>query len=148
MIEGVFIKKIVKNSDERGFFSEVLKDDDSFFKEIRQTSYSETKPGIIKAFHYHKLQDDYFFVPRGNIVVVLYDLREESITYQNTEVIRTGEDNPLLIYIPKGVAHGYKVLGNSQAGVFYHMTKSYNPDDEHRIPYDDKEIGFDWETAK
>ena len=46
------------------------------------------------------------------------------------------------------VAHGYRVLGNEPAGLFYHTTEVYDPSDpdELRIPHDDPRIGFDWRT--
>ncbi len=148
MIEGVKIKKVVRHCDDRGFFCEVLKDNDEFFREIRQTSYTETFPGIIKAFHYHEKQEDIWFVVSGMAQVVLHDLRENSCTKRETQVIYAGEDNPVLIYIPIGVAHGYRVLGNKKVGLFYHTTESYNAEDpdEKRIPFDSPEIGFDWNT--
>ncbi len=146
MIEGVKIKKLERHCDDRGFFVEVLKDTDAFFENIAQTSYTETYPGVIKAFHYHEKQVDIWFVASGMAQVVLYDMRENSSTKGETQVIYAGEDNPVLIYIPIGVAHGYKVLGNKKVKLFYHTTKSYDPKnpDEKRIPYDDPKIGFDW----
>ena len=147
-IVGVEIKKLARHSDDRGFFTEVLKSDDAFFKHIKQTSYTETYPGVIKAFHHHEKQDDIWFVAKGMAQVVLYDLRKDSKTKGKTQVIYAGEDNPLLIKIPTKVAHGYKVLGNKKVCLFYHTTEAYNSKnpDEHRIPYDSKEVGFDWST--
>ena len=147
MIKDVRIKKVVRHNDDRGYFCEVLKDDDKFFKNIKQTSYTETFPGVIKAFHYHEKQDDIWFVVSGMAQVVLHDLRENSESRGETQVIYAGEDNPLLIYIPIGVAHGYRVLGNKKVGLFYHTTESYNAEDpdEKRIPFDSPEIGFNWE---
>jgi dTDP-4-dehydrorhamnose 3,5-epimerase len=85
-------------------------------------------------------------VASGNIRAVLYDRREDSPTFGTTQVIFAGETNPVLIVIPPGVAHGYQVLGNKPALVFYHTTESYKAEnaDEERIPFDDKTIGFDW----
>lgn len=148
MIEGVKVKKLVKHCDDRGFFMEVLRDDEGLMSKFGQSSYTETHPGVIKAFHWHKKQDDLWFVPKGMAQVVLHDLREDSATKGETQVIYAGEDNPVLILIPKGVAHGYRVIGNKPVGLFYHTTESYNPDDpdEERIDFDDPSIGFDWET--
>lgn len=39
-----------------------------------------------------------------------------------------GEDNPMLLLIPKGVAHGYRVLGETPLTIIYFTTMSYNPD--------------------
>jgi dTDP-4-dehydrorhamnose 3,5-epimerase len=59
-----------------------------------------------------------------------------------------GEENPSVLLIPKGVAHGYRVLGQKPLMIVYFTTESYNPDspDEYRINYDDPSINFDWET--
>ena len=148
MIQGVKIKQLVKHCDDRGYFVEVLRDDDKLLRKFGQTSFTITYPGVIKAFHYHAKQDDLWFVASGNAQIVLCDLRKSSKTYKETQVIYAGEDNPCLVLIPVGVAHGYRVLGKKPVGLFYHVTHSYdlkNPD-ELRRPYDDKEIAFDWKT--
>jgi len=82
------------------------------------------------------------------VQVVLYDLRRNSPTYKQTNVFYMGEKNYALLLIPPGVAHGYRVLGNKPAGLFYHVDQTYNPNnpDEERIPFNNRKIGFDWET--
>lgn len=146
MIKGVAIKKIISFHDDRGFFAEVAKFGEETFHEIRQTSYTETYPGIIKAFHWHKKQWDIWFVVKGHAQVVLHDLRKNSPTKGQTDVFFPGEDNKMLIAIPAGVAHGYQVLGNTPMGMFYHTTEPYNPKnpDENRISFDSSKINFDW----
>lgn len=148
MIDGVKTKKINHIHDDRGFLAEILKFGEETFFEIKQTSYTETYPGVIKAFHWHKRQVDIWFVVRGMAQVVLYDLREDSPTYKETDVLYSGEENPFLILIPPGVAHGYRVLGMANVGLFYHTSEAYDPEnpDEERIAFDDSKIGFDWST--
>lgn len=148
LIAGVKIKEVVQHSDDRGFFAEVLKFGEEAFAEIKQTSYTETYPGVIKAFHWHKKQTDIWFVARGMAQVVLRDLREDSPTHGFVNVLYAGEKNYLLISIPPGVAHGYRVLGTKPVGLFYHTTEAYDPQnpDEERIPWNDPNIGFDWTT--
>lgn len=148
MIDGVKTKKIVPHYDDRGFFSEILKFGEETFHEIKQTSYGETYPGVIKAFHWHKRKWESWCVVKGSAQVVLYDWRDSSPTKGQTDIFYTGEKNPLLISIPPGVAHGYKVLGAGPIGVIYHVSEPYNPKDpdEERIPFDSPLIGFDWET--
>ena len=148
MIKDVQVKKLVKHVDDRGFFMEVLRDDDELLRKFGQFSMSLTYPGVIKAFHYHKLQDDLWFFPAGNAQVVLYDMRADSPTQGETNVFYMGEHNPSLLYIPIGVAHGYRVLGNTPAIITYVTTESYQTGqpDEFRIPWNDPAIGFDWET--
>ena len=148
MIKDVQVKKLIKHVDDRGFFMEILRDDDNLLKRFGQASMSMTYPGVIKAFHYHKKQDDLWFFPSGNAQVVLYDMREDSPTKGETNVFYMGENNPILLYIPIGVAHGYRVLGNTPATIVYFTTESYDPKcpDELRIAWDDPSIGFEWST--
>ena len=126
----------------------MIKFGEETFHEVKQTSYTETFPGVIKAFHWHKIQWDVWFVVRGSAQVVLHDLREDSSTKGETQVIYAGEDNSVLISIPPGVAHGYRVLGDERVCLFYHTSEAYDPKnpDEERIPFNDPSINFDWQT--
>ncbi|KKQ79195.1 MAG: dTDP-4-dehydrorhamnose 3 5-epimerase-like protein [Parcubacteria group bacterium GW2011_GWC2_38_7] len=148
MINGVALKQMKRWCDDRGFFCEVIKFGEETFHEVKQTSYTETLPGVIKAFHWHKKQWDVWFVLKGVAQVVLYDCREDSSTKGETQVIVCGEDNPVLISIPPGVAHGYRVLGNTRVGLLYHTSEAYDPKepDELRIDFNDPKINFDWST--
>ncbi len=146
MIQGVAIKRLTAHSDERGLLIEVIRADDDIFAEIKQTTYTEAYPGVIKAFHWHKRQRDIWFFARGMAQVVLHDLRDSSTTYRMTQTLFMGERNPIALSIPARVAHGYKVLGIEPALLFYHSTEVYSSEapDEERIPYDHPAIGFDW----
>ena len=145
-IHDVVVKELVTRSDDRGYFREILREDDNLLRRFGQTSITKTYPGVIKAFHWHNHQDDIWYVASGMASVVLHDRREGSPTKGVTQVVYAGEDNPVIILIPSGVAHGYQVLGNQPVILFYHVTKAYDPKnpDEERIPWDEPEIGFDW----
>ena len=148
MIKDVKIKKLTIHTDDRGFFTELVKIGEETFKQVKQTNYTETYPGVIKAFHYHKKQWDIWFVSSGMAEVVLYDLRKNSPTKGETMVFYSGEDNRQLIAIPPGVAHGYRVLGKKKVGLLYHVTEPYDPKkpDEERISFDSPIIGYKWGT--
>jgi len=147
MIEGIKIKKLKVNEDVRGDFREILKDNEGLMENIRQISIGKTKPGIIKAFHWHKNQDDIFYLMKGKLLVVLYDNREKSSTKGEIQTILLEDSSdPELVFIPRGVFHGYKVLGDKVAEVLYIMNNVYdssNPDEE-RVDYNDPSINFDW----
>ena len=148
MIKGVAIKNVVSHHDDRGFFAELLKDGEGTYYDIKQTSYSETYPGVIKAFHWHKRQWDIWCVVKGVGQVVLYDLRDDSSTKGETQVVYCGERDMKVIVIPPGVAHGYRVLSSGPMGIIYHTTEAYDPNqpDEERIPHDSPMINFNWQT--
>lgn len=143
------VKKLIKFADDRGYFMEVWRDDDLLLEKFGQLSASLTYPGVIKAFHYHKKQDDIWFFPAGNAQVVLHDLRDESPTKGKTDVYYMGENHLISLFIPRGVAHGYRVLGQQPAVITYLTNNSYDPKDpdEYRISYDDKTINFNWDTV-
>lgn len=145
MIQDVYTKKVIKHVDERGFFAELVKSGEKTFHEVLQTSYSETKSGVVKAWHIHDYWEIWCII-KGRAKVVLYDMRPDSKTYGQTQVIYTGEDNMLVISIPGNVAHGYKVIGRKNLGIIYHSARAYNPKNKtiREIPFDEATINFDW----
>ena len=148
-IEGVQIIGIKSHDDERGFFREVYKKS-AINVSARQVSLSLTKPGIIKAFHWHNSQFDIWHLVSGRALVVLYDIRKNSATAGLTMSFVMDETDPKLIVIPKKVAHGYKALGKGPMLMLYIMDREYNrkKPDEWRMDFDDKRIGFNWESEK
>lgn len=148
-IKGVRMMKKVAHSDERGFFMEVIRLDEKILKKLNQVSVSLTKPGVVKAFHWHKGQDDLFCLLEGEVVVILFDLRKRSGTYGKRMIVKMSENNKKTLFIPKGVAHGYKVIGKRAAMMLYVMDREYNrrKPDEQRIDADDDLIGAEWDRV-
>jgi dTDP-4-dehydrorhamnose 3,5-epimerase len=142
-MEGVRIKNLVENSDFRGSFTEILRDTDGLLEKICQVSISKTAPNIIKAFHCHEKQDDVFYVMKGKINLVLHNP-----TQNKTESMILHEDSNKIVLIPRGIYHGYQVLGGKSAEVLYMMSNTYNPKkpDELRIDFNDKKINYKWNT--
>lgn len=145
MIYGVEIKKLVTHTDERGFFREIIRKTDSFFKEgFGQWSHSMMYAGVIKAWHIHKKQVDWWYVSNGVLKVALYDNRKDSATYKEIIELLMGDNQPAqILRIPPGVAHGCNCI-QGPCNLFYVTSSVYNPSDEGRILYNDKEIGYDW----
>jgi len=145
VIEGTVLEGLVTHTDERGFFREIIRVTDEFFAEgFGQWSHSLMYPGVIKAWHIHKKQIDWWYVCNGLLKVALHDTRPDSPSYRETMEFLMGDDQPArLVRIPPGVAHGCKCL-SGPANLFYVTSSVYDPDDEGRIAYDDPEIGYDW----
>ena len=145
MIQGVEIKELVTHPDERGFFRELIRATDPFFAGgFGQWSQSFVLHNVVKAWHLHREQIDWWYVPLGLLKVALHDLRDGSPTRGETMELFLGDSHPpRIVRIPPGVAHGCKVLSAS-AHLFYMTSKIYNPSDELRVPHDDPKIGYDW----
>ncbi len=147
MIEGVKVKKLKVIPDERGRLMEILRSDDKeFFEKFGQVYMTTVKPGVVKAWHYHKIQRDNFCCVKGKIRVGLYDAREKSSTFKKTMDITLSLDDPKLISIPSGVYHGFKGIADEESIVINTPTELYNHTnpDEYRIDADKNDIPFDW----
>ena len=145
MIEGVVLKKLLTHTDDRGFFREIIRVTDEFFKEgVGQWSHSLMFDGVIKAWHYHNIQTDWWYVATGVLRVGLLDLRKDTSSYKETMDFYMGDlQSAQVVRIPQGVAHGCKTI-QGPVNLFYVTSHVYNPEDEIRIPFDDPEMGFDW----
>jgi dTDP-4-dehydrorhamnose 3,5-epimerase len=145
MIEGVILQDLVTHADERGFFREIIRVTDDFFKEgFGQWSHSLMYQGVVKAWHVHQLQIDWWYVGIGVLKVALHDTRSGSATFRETMDLQMGENQTVrVLRIPPGVAHGCKCI-SGPAHLFYITSRIYDPADEGRIPYDDPAVGYDW----
>ena len=152
LIEGVRIQPFSIYPDDRGYFLEVQRLGQGLAADFphatTQVSAALNFAGTIKAFHYHLEQRDCWTPARGMMQVVLADLRLESPTFGKRNTIYVGQMRPWQILIPRGVAHGYKVIGSEEAMLIYMTDRLYNPADEGRIPYNDPSINYDWETQR
>ncbi len=144
-ITGVQIKSLKTNSDERGFFREVVRVSDPFFEgePFAQWSHSRMIKNVVKAWHYHHVQIDWWYVPIGRIMTVLFDNREESPTYKTKMEFEMGEEAPLCVKILPGVLHGCKVL-SAEAHLMYITSVTYNANEEGRFPYNSSLVGQNW----
>jgi len=147
LIEGVVTKKLKVIPDERGRLMEMLRCDDDFFVKFGQVYMTTAYPGVVKGWHYHKIQADNMVIIRGMMKIVLYDGREDSKTYRQINEFFMGEHNPLLLHIPSGVLHGFKCISETEAVCINIPTEAYlyEKPDEYRVDPHDGSIPYDWE---
>ena len=146
MIDGITVRKLQRFVDERGFFSELLREDWNGLLEddnIVQFNLSYSYPDIVRAWHRHlRGQVDYFLCITGSIKVCAYDDREDSETYGELDEIILSENDFKIARIPGILWHGYKAIGEDPVKVLYGVNKLYDYDDpdEERRPWDDETI--------
>jgi len=145
VIEGIVFKALTTHTDQRGFFREIIRGNEDFFAEgFGQWSHSLMYDGVIKAWHLHDVQTDWWYVVSGVLRVGLCDRRPQSSTFGQTVDVLMGDHQPAhALKIPPGIAHGCKAL-QGPVHLLYVTSHTYNPDDELRIAHDDPEIAFDW----
>jgi dTDP-4-dehydrorhamnose 3,5-epimerase len=111
---------------------------DMFEGEEFQINYSILYPGVVKAWHRHQHQDDYFCVLNGMAQVGIVN------EHGGTKYF-IGEHNPAVVHVKAGEWHGLTCVGNEPCGLLYLVTKKYDHEspDEERCPFD-KYVGKDW----
>jgi dTDP-4-dehydrorhamnose 3,5-epimerase len=151
MIHDVEIKHLQINADERGHLTEIWRSDWDFYAgddEPDMSYFSETYPGIIRAWHrHHRGQIDHFIVPRGKAKIGIYDDREDSPTQGELDTYTIGEGNMNAIRVPGDCWHGFKTVGDERMLLINFPTNLYDYDnpDEERLPYDTDKIPLNWE---
>lgn len=156
-IFGVEVKSLKTHGDERGFFREIIRSTDNCFQHsissqavFAQWSHSKMGKDVVKAWHYHHVQTDWWYVPIGQVLTVLYDNRPESPTFRQKlefkmgETARFGSDTlEVCVRIPPGVLHGLRVL-SEDAHLFYITSVTYDPNEEGRIAFNCPEVPHNW----
>jgi len=141
MLAGIAIKQLKRFPDERGYFTEIFRNDwkDPLGEDnIVQANLSITYPDIVRAWHKHERgQIDYFVVIRGALKICSYD----DATQELDEIISTGE-NIQIVRIPGHYWHGFKVISNEPTFHVYFVNRLYNYEkpDELRRPWNDSSI--------
>lgn len=147
MINGVTTKQLRFIPDERGRLMEILRADEEIFKKFGQVYLTTTYPGVVKAWHFHKKQDDFITCVHGMLKLVLFDGRDGSSTKGEVNEFFMGEYNPMAVVVPAMVYHGWKCISEEEAIVINVPTEVYdrtNPD-EHRLDPHVNDIPYKWE---
>jgi len=146
MIDGVKTRKLRLIPDERGYLMEMFRSDWEEFEKFGQVYVTAVYPGVVKGWHYHKLQIDHFICLKGMAKVVLYDRRDDSPTKGEVNEFFIGEQNPTMLTIPAGVLHGFKGISAEMTLIVNVPDQLYNYDkpDEYRVPAHSPEVPYDW----
>ncbi|UCH81698.1 MAG: dTDP-4-dehydrorhamnose 3,5-epimerase family protein [Nitrospiraceae bacterium] len=117
MMEGFDIRELSVFEDERGWLTEIFRNDITDFRPV-MSYLSMTKSGQIRGPHEHTEQTDYFCF-LGKFRLYLWDNREKSLTYQQHKVIDTS-GLPTVAVVPAGIVHAYKNVSD-EGGMVINM---------------------------
>jgi len=113
-IEGVLVRPLRAFADQRGWLTELFRNDslEPDFHPV-MAYISATKPGITRGPHEHEDQADYFcFLGPSNFRLRMWDNRRDSPTRNHVMTLVAGSNNPTVILVPAGVVHAYQNLGD------------------------------------
>jgi dTDP-4-dehydrorhamnose 3,5-epimerase len=108
--------------------------------EPKMVYISSVNPGEIKGPHLHTNRDSYFVCVRGKVVFIAKDLQG------NYHEIESGEDNPVLIQIPKNYPSAHINITDKLATILTLANPAWRPNDDEmkNISFDD----YDWNKWK
>ena len=152
-IKGLYIIEPIVYSDERGYFYESFNEKEfnektgANFHPV-QDNESKSTYGVLRGLHFQEephAQSKLVRVVKGLVMDVAVDLRKDSETCGEVDIVILSEVNKKQFFIPKGFAHGFVVL--SDEAVFqYKVDDYYHPECENGISWDDKDLAIPWSS--
>lgn len=150
-IEGAYIIVPEKLEDERGFFARTwchkevaAKGIDVNFVQVNISFNKEA--GTLRGMHYQNApyqEDKLVRVTKGKIFDVILDLRRDSPSYKQWIGEELSDSNYKMLYIPKGVAHGFMTLADNTEVLYMH-TEYFTPGYGTGVAWNDPEFSIQW----
>ena len=150
-IEGIYVVEPEPRIDERGYFQRMycineFSDHGIDFKIIQVNQAMSLKKGTIRGPHMQKApnsEDKLMQCIKGSIFDVSIDFRKESPTFGQWVGNLLTEENKKMVFIPKGIMHGYQVLEDNTV-VQYPVSQFYSSYDVIGIRWDDPFFKIEW----
>jgi dTDP-4-dehydrorhamnose 3,5-epimerase len=147
-IDGVVVRPLKFYYDRRGWLVELFRQDDVAQEYWPVMTYvSQTLPGVTRGPHEHVDQTDGFaFIGPSDFRLFMWDTRSDSPSRRRRQVAVLGATNPTAVWIPPGVVHAYRNIGDIPGLVFNAPNRLYagwgkqQPVDE--IRHEDVEPGL------
>jgi len=136
--------------DSRGYFFESfsqLKFEESVIKtRFVQDNESKSEYGVLRGLHYQLpplAQSKLVKVVSGTVLDVAVDIRKGSPTFGRYVAAELSAQNKLMMFIPRGFAHGFIVL--SKECIFqYKCDNYYSVESEGALSWNDPTVAIDW----
>ena len=152
-LSGAFMIEPELAEDERGFFARTYCSDvfeaHGLCSSIAQCSISFNKhAGTLRGMHYQeppRAEEKLVRCTVGAIYDVIIDLRPESATYREWFSLEISSSNRLMLYAPKGFAHGFLTLEDNTE-VFYQISEYYSLEHARGVRWNDPVFGIKWPT--
>jgi dTDP-4-dehydrorhamnose 3,5-epimerase len=150
-LAGAFVIEVERHTDERGFFARTFCQQEfeahGLKAEVAQCNVSFNKrKGTLRGMHYQAAPFAEAKLVRctsGSIYDVIIDLRPSSATFKQYFAVELSAENPRMLYIPEGFAHGFQTL-QDDTEVFYQMTQQYSAEHARGVRWNDPAFGIEW----
>lgn len=150
-LPGAWVIERERSEDMRGYFARTFCREEFSVQgletKIAQCSVSfSRRKGTLRGMHYQSVPCEEIKVvrcDRGAIYDVIIDLRRDSPEFKKHFAIELTEKNGTMLYIPKGLAHGFQTLRDNSE-VFYQMSEPYSAEHACGVRWDDPTFGISW----
>ncbi|MEE8368256.1 MAG: dTDP-4-dehydrorhamnose 3,5-epimerase [Thermoanaerobaculia bacterium] len=137
--------------DHRGFFARTFCSSElrarGLTAEIAQTSISYNhRKGTLRGMHCQVAPHEevkYVRCTGGRIFDVALDLRSDSPTFLKYFSVELSAENRKILYVPKGVAHGFLTL-EDECEVLYQMQVPFHSESSRGVRWNDPRFGIVW----
>jgi dTDP-4-dehydrorhamnose 3,5-epimerase len=149
--KGAFIIEPERIEDERGFFARTFCEKE-FAERGLETRFVQDsvsfnrRKGTLRGLHYQTpphAEIKLVRCTRGAIHDVIVDLRPGSATFRKWLAVELTAENGTLLYVPKGVAHGFQTLMDNTE-VLYSISVPYGAGNARGVRWDDPAFGIRW----
>ncbi|MBI5311362.1 MAG: dTDP-4-dehydrorhamnose 3,5-epimerase family protein [Actinobacteria bacterium] len=140
--DGVTIRELKPNRDDRGVFTELHRDEWGAPARFVQWNAVRSCAGVLRGVHLHHRHHDYLTMALGRMFLGLADLRPESPTYRLACCLELSAERPRGASIPPGVAHGF--LFPEESIHVYAVSHYWDLADELGCRWDDPDMGIPW----
>lgn len=130
VIDGVRTRTTVNHVDHRGSVFEIFEgenDVDAFWSEPIVYCYQfSVRPHLMKGWGMHEHKDDRYTVVSGEVLVLLWDARTDSLTHNVVQRVVMSDRAVRQLLIPAGVWHLNVNLGDVEAHLVNFPTQAYH----------------------
>lgn len=150
-IDGAFLIHLDRVRDERGFFARTFDSDEfealGIDSQVVQCNISfNAWKGTLRGLHYQAVphaEGKLIRCTRGALFDVGVDLRDDSASFLSVTTVELRPDEPRLVFLPRGVAHGFLTL-EDDTEVSYQMSERYNAAAARGVRWDDPSFKIPW----
>ncbi len=154
-LKGCYLITPEIHKDHRGLFFEAFNQRELEEKlgiplEFVQDNHSVSAKGVLRGLHYQASpygQSKLVRVAKGEVLDVMVDLRPDSLTFGKHFKIRLSGINGKMIFMPKGIAHGFIAL-QDDTHFLYKCGEYYNKAAERGVIFSDPSLNIDWEYPR
>ena len=147
-LAGCLVLRPTVRADQRGafvkFFERAPWERLGLVTEFAEEYYSVSHRGVVRGMHFQVPPHDHAKVVwciAGAVFDACVDLRRASPTYGQSHSLELNADDPAVLYLPRGIAHGFCALEDHSVLV-YKVETAYAPEHDEGVHW--QSCGVSW----